>query len=90
MWAIYFVNKEFNVYRDGGEGEKYKKFNFSTELFMYILVTLRSILSQCFYILYSMFPRFMVYIYKTELRQRLGIRKSVAPLSVKAQHSFLF
>ena len=35
MWAIYFVNKEFNVYRDGGEGEKYKKINFSTELFMY-------------------------------------------------------
>ena len=40
-----------------------------------------------------MFPRFMVYICKTELRQRREIQKSVAPPpppSVKAQHSFLF
>ena len=56
-----------------------------------ILVTLRSILSQCFYILYSMFPRFMVYICKTELRQRREIRKSVAPppnLLRRSTHSY--
>ena len=53
MWAIYFVNKEFSVYRDCGEGEKCKKFNFSTELFMYFGHLAFNFVSVSIIILYS-------------------------------------